>query len=301
MIIPVKYIWEQLDGPQVSALEEATFQYFKQLLDPKLDYFNTLNVATANDEHLTFLGILANFVRPVITVPDREFFYLTADVEHDNTKGFSSLENRKVGGRLTGIEGATTEARPLSTEHYRTLLKAYINNEGKIGGLKLLDDICYELSKLDQPTVDPFYRFEFMSGDNIPAGRAPGDVYIDIGNLSNWNNPMQIYAVLRGLANSAYWPVPALFISISTQVVVPEPSITLESGTYEGTQSGTVHCEIESAIIYYTLDGSDPTLNSLFIRVGGTITIDKSCTLTMKAVTPNYINSPLVSYNYIIT
>ena len=79
MILPVKFLWEQLDGPQITAIENALFQYFTDIFDTKLDYLSTMNVDTANDSHLTFLGILANFVRPVITVPDREFFYFTND------------------------------------------------------------------------------------------------------------------------------------------------------------------------------------------------------------------------------
>ena len=94
MILPVKFLWEQLDGPQITAIENALFQYFKDIFDTKLDYLSTMNVDTANDSHLTFLGILANFVRPVITVPDREFFYLTNEVEHNSAHGFAEINDR---------------------------------------------------------------------------------------------------------------------------------------------------------------------------------------------------------------
>lgn len=300
MILPVKYMWEQLDGPQIKAIEEATFEYFRQMLDPKLDYLNTLSVDTANDAHLTFLGILANFVRPVITVPDKDFFFLTEDVEHNSSHGFSSLDDRLLGGRLVGIEGATTEARPLNTEHYRVLLKAYINNEGELGGLKLLDDICFALAKLDQPDSAPFYRFEFMEGDNIPEGRSYGDVYIDIGSLSDWNNPMQIYAILRGLAKSTYWPVPQLFISIDTIITVPAPTSSLPSGTYSGPQTVELSCIMASATIHYTLGGGTPTSDSPIYIPGSPITISESTLLRARALAPSYNNSDIVEFNYII-
>lgn len=301
MILPVKYLWEQLDGPQITAIEEATFEYFKQMLDTKLDYLNTIDVNTANDSHLTFLGILANFVRPVITVPDKDFFFLTEDVEHNSGHGFSSISAPTVGGRLVGIEGVTTEARPLNTEHYRMLLKAYINNEGELGSLKLLDDICYELSILDQPDVTPFYRFEFMEGDNIPEGRSHGDVYIDIGGLNDWKNPMQVYAILRGLAKSAYWPVPQLFISVDTVITVPSPTSNQPSGTYQGPLDVELSCSMSSAVIHYTLDGGTPTSDSPIYVPGHPITISKSTTLRARAFTPNYNNSNIVEFNYIIT
>lgn len=300
MILPVKFLWEQLDGPQVQGIENATFQYFKEMFDDKLDYLNTMDVSTANDNHLTFLGILANFVRPVITVPDKDFFFLTENVESQSSNGFSSIDNRTVGGRLVGIEGATTEARPLNTEHYRLLLKAYVESDGELGGLILLDDICYLLSKLDQPTVTPFYTFEFMEGDSIPAGRAPGDVYIDIGSLADWNNPMQIYAILRGLAKSTYWPVPQLFISIDTAITVPTPTSSLPSGTYTGTQTVTLSDTMSTATIYYTTNGSTPTTETNLYNPLKPIEITSSTLLRVRAYAARYNTSAIAEFNYII-
>lgn len=300
MILPVKFLWEQLDGPQVTAIENALFQYAKDMFDTKLDYLNSMSVNTANDSHLTFLGILANFVRPVISVPDKEFFYMTETVEHNSAHGFANLNDRTVGGRFVGIEGATTKARPLNTEHYRTLLKAYINGAGELGGLTLLDDICYALSKQDQPLVTPFYRFEFMEGDNIPEGRAPGDVYIDIGSLNDWNNPMQIYAILRGLGKSTYWPVPQLFISIDSTITIPEVTSNLPSGTYNGTQSIELSCSMSAAVIYYTTDGSTPSTETKLYVPGTPIEVSSSTLIRARAYASGYNNSKIAEFNYII-
>ena len=300
MILPVKFLWEQLDGPQVTAIENALFQYAKSMFDTKLDYLNSMDVNTANDSHLTFLGILANFVRPVISVPDKEFFYLTESVEHNSSRGFADLDDRIVGGRFVGIEGASVEARPLNTEHYRTLLKAYINGEGELGGLRLLDDICYALSKQDQPLVNPFYTFTFMEGDDIPEGRAPGDVYIDMGSLSVWNNPMQIYAILRGLANSTYWPVPQLFISIDSTITVPTVTASVPSGTYAEAQSVELFCSMESAVIYYTTDGTTPSTEATVYVPGNPIEVSSSTLIRARAYASGYNNSKIAEFNYII-
>lgn len=300
MILPVKFLWEQLDGPQVRALAQAQFEYFKQMFDDKLDYLSNMSVDTANDSHLTFLGILANFTRPVITVPDKDFFYLTEHFEHNNDHGFSSIDNRTRGGRLVGLEGATTEARPLNTEHYRLLLKSYIEGDGELGGLVLLDEICYRLSKLDQPEAVPFYTFEFMEGDDIPAGRAPGDVYIDIGTLDNWNNPMQVYAILRGLGNSTYWPVPQLFISIDTTITVPNPTANLPSGTYTGSQSIELHCDMQGATIYYTTDGGTPSTETKIYNPLNPIIVSESTLIRARAIAAGYNSSSIVEFNYTI-
>lgn len=298
MILPVKFLWEQLDGPQVNAICTSIFEYWKQMFDPKLDYINTLNVNTADDEHLTFLGILANFVRPVITVPDKDFFYFTVDPEHGSVHGLSSIEDRFQGGRLTAISGATTEPRPISTEHYRVLLKAYIEGDGELGGLMLLDDICYALSMLDNPEAAPFYTFEFMEGNDIPEGRAPGDVYIDIGGLDDWNNPMQIYAILRGLAKSVYWPAPQIYISIDATVNVPAPTASLPSGTYNGKQEVTLSCGMSKAAIYYTVDGSTPTSETIRYIEGEPIIISEDTVLRTRAIAPGHNSSSISEYNY---
>lgn len=297
MILPIKFLWEQLDGPQVTAIADAIFEYWKSMFDDKLDYINQLSVNSANDSHLTFLGILANFVRPVITVPDKDFFYLTANPEHGSVHGFSSIDDRTRGGRLTGITGATVEPRPLNTEHYRTLLKAYIEGEGELGSLMLLDDICYRLALLDQPLNPPSYTFSFMEED-IPEGRAPGDIYIDIGGLDDWNNPMQIYAVLRGLAKSAYWPVPQIFISIDAAITVPEPTSSLPSGTYEGSQEIHLSCSMVSAGIYYTLDGSTPTIEATIYNENEPIIVSRSTIVRARAIAPGYNSSGIVEFNY---
>lgn len=298
MILPIKFLWEQLDGPQATAICDAIFEYWKQMFDSKLDYINNLNVNTADDEHLTFLGVLANFVRPVITVPDKDFFYFSVDPEHGSVHGLSSIEDRFQGGRLTGISGVTTEPRPISTEHYRVLLKAFIEGSGELGGLVLLDDICYQLSRLDNPDVDPFYTFEFMEGADIPGGRAPGDVYIDIGGLDDWNNPMQIYAILRGLAKSVYWPAPQLYISIDATVNVPAPTASLPSGTYVGEQEITLSCDMSDAAIYYTLDGSTPTSETIRYVDGEPIVIQEDTVLRARAIAPGFNNSSISEYNY---
>lgn len=300
MILPVKFLWEQLDGPQITAIENALFQYFKDIFDTKLDYLSTMNVDTANDSHLTFLGILANFVRPVITVPDREFFYFTNEAEHGSAHGFAEINDRAIGGRFVGPEGVTSEARPINTEHYRILLKSYIEGDGELGSLTLLDDICYALSVQDQPTLAPSYRFEFMEGDNIPTGRAPGDMYIDIGTMEDWNNPLQIYAILRGLGDSTYWPVPQLFISIDATITVPTVTANLPGGTYTGPQSIELYCSKQGAVIHYTTDGSTPSLDTEIYIPGNPIKISSSTLIRARAYAPGYANSKITEFNYII-
>ena len=302
MILPIRYMWEQLNGPQVSALSNALFEYWKSVFDTKLEYFNNISVDTASDIHLTLLGLLSGLVRPTISEPDHEFFYFTENAESNFSHGFSDPDNPDLGGgRLTKVgTGNTVHNVSLDAEHYRALLKAWVYGDGDIGSLQLLDDMCNELTKLDLgPDTAPFYQFTFMEGDDIPTDRAPGDVFLDMRSADNWNNPLHVYAVIQGIANSAYAPQPRLFVSIGVSGKVSTPYFSLDSGTYTGAQT----CEItvsnpHDAVIYYTLDGSDPTTESAVYS--GPLTISESCTLKAIGVAPYYGNSTIARATYVI-
>lgn len=298
MILPIRFLWEQLNGPQVTGIENAMFQYFKEMFDTKLDYLNSMSVDTANDSHLTFLGILANFIRPNVAVPDKDYFYFSNGPEHDSVNGVSSREDRTIGGKFVGMSKAGVASSPLNTEHYRVLLKAYIEGDGELGGLALLDDILYALSKQDQPEQNPIYKLEFVTEKDTPVGRAAGDVYIDVGTMDDWNNPMQIFAILNGLATSIYWPVPQLFVSIDTAVTVPAVVADLPSGTYTGAQTIILRCANPSATIYYTLDDSPPTTESTIYTSPITIPAGTTRTLKARAYAEGYNKSMMSEYNY---
>ena len=112
---------------------------------------------------------------------------------------------------------------------------------------------------------------------------------------------MQVYAILRGLAKSAYWPIPQLFISVDTVITVPSPTSNLPSGTYQGPLDVELSCEMVAATIHYTLDGGTPTSDSPPYISGSPITISESTTLRARAFAPNYNNSNIVEFKYIIT
>lgn len=301
MILPVRYLWEQLDGPQVSALSDALFEYWKSIFDIKLDYFNNISVDTASDVHLTLLGLLAGLVRPTITEADSDFFYFTEYAESDFDHGFSDLEDPTVGGKFSRVDsGIGMHNVSLDGEHYRALLRAWINGEGDIGSLMLLDDMCAELTKLDLGDVEPFYQFDFMEqGPDLPSDRAPGDVYIDMRSADNWHNPLHVYAVIQGVANSAYAPQPRIFVSIGASGRVSTPLITPESGTYDTPQEVTIRVSNpQDADIYYTTDGSDPTTESTLYT--GPFTVSESCTIKAIGVATYYGDSIVARAAYTI-
>ena len=299
MILPVRYLWQQLDGPQITGICKAIEAYWKTIFDTKLDYFNNLSIDTANDDHLTLFGLLSGLVRPTISEPDRDYFYFTENAETGVSHGFSDLADLSVGGKFSKLDsGGGIHNVSLDTEYYRALLRAWTEGEGEIGSLMLLDDICAELTKLDiGPDTAPFYQFSFMEGDDIPVDRAPGDVFIDMRSMEAWHNPLHVYAVLNGIGNTAYAPQPRLFVSIGASGSVSQPVITPDSGTYDEPITVTITVSNpQDATIYYTLDGSDPTTESTLYE--GPFVISESCILKAFAIAPSYGDSKITRKLY---
>ena len=299
MILPINFLWQQLNGPQITAISQAIYEYWKQMFDNRLDYLNNLTVDTATDSHLNLFGIIANFVRPVIQVADKDFFLFTEHPEHDNDKGFSSLGARSIGGRFVGMAGATTGARALDTEFYRLLLKTFSQSEGEIDSLVLLDDLCHALSVKDGSAGTSSYEFSFVEDVEQGTGRGPGDLYIDIGSVADWINPLQIYAILTGLSKSVFWPLPRIWTSLDTDVRCHTPTVDIPGGTYSEPVTIELSCDTPSATIFYTLDGTEPTRES-GTPFSAPIQITGTTTVMAKAWALNREPSNILTVSYII-
>ena len=220
MIVPIWYMWEQLNGPQIKGICDAIYQYTVDIFDSLLDYFNNLSVDNANTEHLTLIGMLSGLVRPLVYEPDSAYFLFTEEALHNYERGFSSLQSA-AGGKFAPDyeESSRLQHNYLTDSYYRPLLKAWCMGDNEIGGLALLDDICAILTQVDHhdPEAELFYEFSFMAGPDIPTDRAQGDVYIDIGNTSQWYDPFKIYGILQGIRDTIYVPQPRLYISLHIQ------------------------------------------------------------------------------------
>ena len=297
MILPINFLWNQLNGPQATAITQAIFNYWKSIFDNKLTYINSLSVDTANTYHLTFLGALANFVRPTVSEADTNYFYFTEDEEAGN-HGFSG--DGKPGGKFAKLgEGQGNKKVLLDAEYYRSLLRAFIRGKGEIGSLELLDDICYSLYALNTSTADiPTYKFVFMEGDNIPNNRAPGDVFLDMDNAADWSNPLHVYGTLKAVTESMYSPQPRVYVSISTDTRCEAPVATPPGGTYTSSQQVTLSCPTRGATVYYTLDGSNPSTSSP--KYSTPITISSNLVIRAIATAPNYGQSIVMNEGYTI-
>lgn len=83
-------------------------------------------------------------------------------------------------------------------------------------------------------------------------------------------------------------------------IEMPDPTASIDTGSYVGSQSVTLASEIDDAIIMYTTDGSTPSkINGT--EYSGAITISATTTLKFYAYKPGYEDSSIITKVYTIT
>lgn len=80
---------------------------------------------------------------------------------------------------------------------------------------------------------------------------------------------------------------------------VASPKFSLAEGTYDGNQSVELSCKTEGALIYYTLDGSDPTTASTLYSSAIEVEVGTT-TIKAIAIKADLENSDIVSATYTI-
>ncbi|MBR5165152.1 MAG: InlB B-repeat-containing protein [Ruminococcus sp.] len=79
-----------------------------------------------------------------------------------------------------------------------------------------------------------------------------------------------------------------------------DPEADIATGEYTTPQKVTLTSETENAVIWYTLDGSDPRTSATAVEYKEPVEISKSCTLRMYAGAVNHNDSSESSYIYVI-
>jgi hypothetical protein len=112
------------------------------------------------------------------------------------------------------------------------------------------------------------------------------------------NVTIKAMAAKPGLTDS---PVASATYTIAYSQAVATPTFTPAGGTYSSNQSVTISCATSGAVIYYTTDGTAPTIAS---RVyGSAILVSGSRSVTIKAMATKagLPNSPVATATYAIT
>lgn len=221
MIPPIYFIWKQLNGPQIKAVVTAAWERIVSWFDSTIEYFYHFSVATVNSAHLTLIGTLVGFQRPIVTKIDETYFYFSEVPPVPNSKyGLSHRpgppdndgdDPYNWGGQFASLSGSTTAVGELAdTEWYRQMLDTFLSSKGEAASFVALDDITHSLSIFDSPERPPYYVFTFYQNQGPDDARANGDIDLDLDNILPWHDPFTALQLMRSLAAGMYAPVPVI-------------------------------------------------------------------------------------------
>lgn len=211
MFHPFRFLWKQFSGPQITAIMQSVYNYIVRMFDKLLDYYNNLSIATANSAHLTVMGMISGLLRPIIEVSDVSAFFFT-DGEHNYEQGFGDLDKLQTipGGRFIDLDATYNSHKELMpTELYRSLLLDYVNDDGEIGSLKLLDNFMYNIWKAYRKDP-PNYHIEIV--EDVKVNSRYGDIWIYLGPTSDWGPFINyVSSILSSLNGHIYAPEPRIY------------------------------------------------------------------------------------------
>jgi hypothetical protein len=137
---------------------------------------------------------------------------------------------------------------------------------------------------------------------NIPGSRYAASSWTDsTGNfwLFGGEGPLPVDGEWFLFSLSDFWKYQPAVTTAFTNAATPTFSVA--AGTYTSTQTVTISDATAEATIYYTTDGSTPTINSSIYTGPLTVSLYSTTeTVNAMAVAANYFNSAVASATYVI-
>lgn len=219
MIIPFTWMWEQLDGPNISAIKDALYNYLYDQFNLKMDSLNDLSIESADSALLTVFGMLMGVPRPIVVRQSANNRMLFAASHYNPTDyGFSEKSGQwhptdNIGGTFAEAWETGEESGDYApTNWYRAVLQAYADSEGRMGSLTLLDDIVTAIRNVDKPGIIVDHRFEFF--EDTDTVHAAGDFEVFLTSVHGWSDIDIASTLLESLIYGGYAPVPRGILSM---------------------------------------------------------------------------------------
>jgi hypothetical protein len=183
-------LWRQLDGPQISAVFDAIWQYWRDEVEFYQGIFQSLNIDIIPAGFLDMIGTLAGLPRPMLVgempPPGSWKFSNYPPLENVET-GYDGLNAdgtpENWGGRLN-VTGTLIFA--LSDDFYRAVLKVLMQEEAALGSLMFWDSVC--------ATFLTAREYKIRWGTGVDA--FPDDIRIEVDVRSDY----EIVMALRSIA-----------------------------------------------------------------------------------------------------
>lgn len=212
MIVPFSWMWEQLNGPIVSAIKDALYNYMYSQFNDKMDSLNDLSIESADTALLTVFGMLMGMPRPIVVrQSENNRMMFAADYYNPSEYGFSASSGQwsptNIGGTFAEAWETGEDAGEYApTNWYRAILLAYANSDGRMGSLSLLDDIVSAIRNVDNPAAALDHRFEFFTDSNDV--HMVGDFELFLSSVNAWSDIDIASSLLESLMYGGYAPVP---------------------------------------------------------------------------------------------
>jgi len=243
---------------------------------------------------------VANYVLGVNTRQlNGAFTYPSSGITDNQLRVFNRLGLLNPGIDEASIPGyaqlaSLTNQSSSLTNRVRSYLDANCAQCHQPGGTGPTLDGRYDTPMASQNIIDSAV-LDNLGYDNARVV-APRDIWRSIlyQRANSTNNLIKMPPLARNLVDTNAMAIIAAFINglPGTPALAP-PSLVPAGGTFNGSVTIAASPSDTIAVIYYTLDGSLPTTNSLVYS--GPIVLTSSATVSANAFEPGYINSVVTS------
>lgn len=216
MIPPVDFLWEQMDGPQIKAIEQALYNFMHEQFNKLLEYLDNISISTANEQEINDIGKMMNLPRPIIKVWTENYIVFTDGLQHPSTAGFGDLNDTSFGACFSDVADMKYEWLTVPLTIFRTFLEGAVASDAEIGSVVFLDDVLAALASSLGHSPDQFeWVFNYIEADDPLKDYAKGDIKMDIGTLIFWRGSMVGYSLMDELSKRLYPVSPKVIPSIS--------------------------------------------------------------------------------------